>query len=152
MTVKKMIKTNQVLVKDFMESIPSIGPGMEIGELIKLMKNERTTFLPVVDETGKLIGGVFDYNLIRLVKQESVSPLAGSVWSDTIEKSMASTPVGEIMETKIVTVHPSDTIDSALKVMNNNDARLLAVTDENGKFLGVLRIRTIFQKLLSETE
>jgi CBS domain-containing protein len=147
-----MIKTSQVLVKDFMESIPSIKPNMEIAELVKLMKTERTTFLPVVDSTGKLIGGVFDYNLIKLVKQESISPLAGSVWTDVIDKAIAGTPVGDIMDTKIVTVQPTDSIDAALKVMNSNDARMLNVVDKDGKFLGVLRIRTVFHKLLSEAE
>jgi len=147
-----MIKTTEVLVEKFIESVSTITEDTEVSELINIMKNEKTTFVPVVDKDGKLIGCVFDYNLIKLIKRESISPLAGSVWSDSIEKSDKKKKVREIMDTKVVTILPADIIDSALKVMNNNNARVMIVTDKDEKFIGVLRIRTIFDKLLSETE
>lgn len=145
-----MTKTNEVLVEKFFEPIDSISESATVMELVTKMKGYKTTFMPVVNSDGKLIGCVFDYNLIKIVKQESVSPIAGSVWSKTVDNSQANMKVREIMETRFVTVHPDDTIDSALKVMNSNDARVLTVTDRDGKFIGVLRIRTIFDRLFKE--
>ena len=145
-----MTKTTEVLVEKFLEPIDSIPENATVLELVNKMKGYKTTFMPVVNGDGKLIGCVFDYNLIKIVKQESVSPLAGSVWSTTVDRSHSEKKVREIMETKFVTVHPEDTIDSALKIMNSNDARVLTVTDKEGKFMGVLRIRTIFDRLFRE--
>lgn len=145
-----MAKMSEFLVEKFLEPLDSISENATVFELVKKMKGYKTTFMPVVNSEGKLIGCVFDYNLIKIVKQESVSPLAGSVWSETVDSTHASKKVKEIMETKFVTVNPSDTIDSALKVMNSNDARVLTITDKEGKFMGVLRIRTIFDRIFGE--
>jgi len=141
-----MTKTTDVIVEKFYEPIDSVTEDTTVSELVKKMKSYKTTFMPVVNKDGKLIGCVFDYNLIKIVKQESVSPIAGSVWSDTVDASQMSMKVREIMETKFVRVYPTDTIDAALKIMHNNDARVMTVTDKDGKFLGVLRIRTIFDR------
>lgn len=147
-----MTKMSEVLVEKFMEPIPGISEDSTVKELVKVMKEQKATFLAVTDDRGKLRGGIFDYNLLKIVKQESVSPLAGSVWSDTIDKFHADKTVREIMDSKVVTVMPTDTIDSALKTMNSNDARILTVVDKDGKYRGVLRIRTIFERLLREIE
>ena len=146
-----MAKTTELLVDKFMETLQPVTEDTEIAELIDTMKNEKTTFLPVVAKNEKLIGCVFDYNLLNLVRFES-APMAGTVWKDYIDKADGKKKAKDIMDTKIVTVSPTDTIDSALRIMDNNDARVLTVTDENGKFIGVLRLRTIFGKLLKESE
>lgn len=144
-----MTKTTEAPVERFMESLTPVTENTEITEVINTMKNERTTLLPVVDRHEKLIGCVFDYNLIKLVRMESV-PLAGNIWKDSVEKTDGKRKAVEIMDTRIVTILHDDTIDSALKVMNSNDARVLIVVDRDGKFMGVLRLRTIFDKLLRE--
>jgi len=146
-----MAKTTELLVEKFMETLQPVKEDTEIAEIIDTMKNEKTTFLPVVDKNEKLIGCVFDYNLLRLVRIES-APMAGTVWKDSIDKSEGKKKAKDIMDTKIVTVSPTDTIDSALRIMDNNDARVLTVADKDGKFIGVLRLRTIFGKLLKESE
>lgn len=145
-------KTSEILVESLMESLPTIREDIDVYEMIKLMKSERTTFLPVVDNAGRVVGGVFDYNLLKLVKQEPISPLSGAVWTDTVDKQKAKKSVSEIMDSKIVTVLPEDTLDAALKTMNSNDARMLVVADKDKKFMGVLRIRTVFEKLLSDAQ
>lgn len=144
------IKTTEILVEKFTESIPTVTEDTEVSELINIMKNEKTTLLPVVDKDEKLIGCVFDYNLIKLIKKEFISPLAGFVWSDSIEKADKKKKAKEIMDTKVVTILPTDTIDSALRIMDSNNARVMIVADKDKKLVGVLRIRTIFDKLFSE--
>jgi CBS domain-containing protein len=146
-----MAKTTELLVDKFMETLQPVKEDTEVAEIIETMKNEKTTFLPVVNKDEKLIGCVFDYNLLKLVRFES-APLAGTVWKDSIDKADGKKKAKEIMDTKIVTVSSNDTIDSALRVMDNNDARVLTVTDKDGKFIGVLRLRTIFGRLLKESE
>ncbi len=147
-----MTKISEVLVEKFYEPIPSIQESSTVKELVMQMKEQKTTFLAVTDSNGKLKGCVFDYSLLKIVKQESISPIAGSVWADNIESFHASKTVREIMDTKIVTIMLADTIDSALRTMNSNDARILTVVDRDGRYLGVLRIRTIFERLLREIE
>ncbi|MEM7826861.1 MAG: CBS domain-containing protein [Candidatus Aenigmatarchaeota archaeon] len=145
-----MVKTTEIIVENFMESLPTITKDTEINEVINIMKRERTTSLPVVDKDGKLIGCIFDYNLIKLVRKGS--PIAGFIWRNSIDKEDKNIKAEEIMDTKIVTISNTDTIETALNVMSNSNARLLMVTDREGKFLGVLRIRTIFSKIFEEIE
>jgi len=54
------------------------------------------------------------------------------------------------MSTTIISVSPNDSIDSALKMMNNYNLRVLTVVDSENKLMGVIRLRDIFERFLKE--
>lgn len=135
-----------------MEIIPKITEERPIIEAIEIMKKEKREFLPVVDENNILKGSITELDLIKLVKYEPNTPMGGSVWSDVIEKKDAEKSVKEMMNTKAVSVFPTDNLDAVLKVMNSNNVYTLPVTEKNGNFLGIVRMSVIFSKLLKEGE
>jgi len=145
-----MVKTTEIFVKDVMKPAITVPEDMKIIEMLDFIDKRKFSILLVVDKDNVLIGFVSEQDLIKLVKPEPLSPIAGSVWFDTIEKSQGSRTVKEIMDTKIISISPNDTIDSALKMMNNYRVRVLPVIDSENKILGVIRLRDIFEKLLKE--
>lgn len=142
-----MIKLDELLVEKYIEEIKSIQKEITIGEAIELLRKEKEV-LPVVDKNGKLIGCFKDIDLLKIVKKGS--PLAGTIWKKEISKEDFNKKVEELMDTKPLTILPNDTIEFALSVMNHNNVKSLIVVNNEGKFLGILRLRTIFDKIFEE--
>jgi predicted transcriptional regulator len=142
-----MIKLNEILVEKYIEEIKSIEKDITIGEAIELLRKEKE-ILPVVDKNGKLIGCFRDIDLLKIVKKSS--PLAGTIWKNEVSEEDANKKVEELMDTKPLTILPNDTIEFALSVMNHNNVKSLIVVDNEGKLLGILRLRTIFNKIFEE--
>jgi len=142
-----MIKLNEILVEKFIEEIKSVQKEITIGEAIELLRKEKE-ILPVIDKNGKLIGCFRDIDLLKIVKKGS--PLAGTIWKNEISKEDMDKKIEELMDTKPITILPSDTIEFALSVMNHNNLKSLIVVDNEGKLLGILRLRTIFSKIFEE--
>ena len=145
-----MVKTTEIFVKDIMKPAITVTEEMKIIELLDFIDKRKFSILLVVDKNNVLTGMVTEQDLIKLVKPEPTSPIAGNIWFDTVEKSHGNKPIKEIMNTKIISISPNDTIDSALKVMNNYNVRVLPVIDAENKIIGVIRLRDIFEKLLKE--
>ncbi len=142
-----MVKTTEILVRDMMAKLEPVKEDTPVDKMLSRLKKEGLVILPVVDKNNTLVGVVSEHDLIKLIKRESPS-IAGTVWSDSIDGSVKDMSVKDIMSAKAITLSPNDTIDSALKVMNNSSMRVLPVTDSESKLLGVIRIRDVFEKLL----
>lgn len=145
-----LANTTEVIVRDLMKETVSINGDATLGEMLEILKKEKVVMIPVVDKNNVLIGAVTEYDLIKLVKHDSPSPLAGSVWLTDIDKSQKDVPVHDIMTTNVISILQNDSIDEALKTMSNYfNLRVLPVVDSENKLIGVLRIRDIFDRLLS---
>jgi CBS domain-containing protein len=114
--VIKLVKTTEVLVRDLMKKIVAIKEETKIEEMLEILKKEKIILIPIVDKNNALIGTVTEQDLIKLIKSEPPSPIAGTVWSDIIDKSQKDKTVKEIMSTTIISISPNDNIDSALKI------------------------------------
>jgi len=150
MNVIKLVKTTEVLIRDLMKKIVAIKEETKIEEMLEILKKEKIILIPIVDKNNALIGTVTEQDLIKLIKSEPTSPLAGTVWSDIIDKIQKDKTVKEIMSTTIISISPNDSIDSALKMMNNYNLRVLTVVDSENKLVGVIRLRDIFERFLKE--
>ena len=145
-----MAKTNEMFVRDMMKTIDAVSEDTKIGKMLEILKKERLAVIPVVDKGGALVGVVAEHDLIKLVKHESPSPIGGAVWSDEIDESIKDKTVKDIMETKVMSVSIDDDIDTALKMMNNCNTRMLPVVSKEGKLLGAIRTRDVFENFLKE--
>ncbi|MFA4916168.1 MAG: CBS domain-containing protein, partial [Syntrophales bacterium] len=65
------------------------------------MRDHNIQRLPVVDETGKLVGLVTERRL-----REVVASLASSIAAGELHKPLTSLTVGEVMESKVLTTSP----------------------------------------------
>ncbi|MEM5835306.1 MAG: CBS domain-containing protein [Candidatus Aenigmatarchaeota archaeon] len=143
------MKLNEFLVEKFVEKTEVILKDKPIKEAIDMMEKGKTGILPVVDKEGKLVGCLYEGDIIKLIKRGS--PLIGFIWKEEITEEDKNRKVEEIMNSKVITIKKSETIETAINIMSNNEVdRLVVIEDE--KPIGILRIRTILKKIFDEIE
>jgi CBS domain-containing protein len=125
-----------------------VGPQTPIKEAIKILAEQRISGLPVVDESGLLVGVISETDL--LWQETGVEPPVYIMFLDSViylenparhdqelHKALGQT-VGEVMSTDAVTVKPDQPLRKAAKLMQEKSIRRLAVTDDAGKVIGIL--------------
>jgi CBS domain-containing protein len=111
-------------IQEIMTANPStIESNQSVVEAARVMKQEDAGVVPVT-ENGRLTGMVTDRDIAIRVVAEAKDP--------------ASTKVGEIASTDLVTVDPQQDLDEALRLMAQHKVRRLAVVEEDGRLVGVL--------------
>lgn len=141
------MKLNEILVEKFVEKSAVIYKDKTIKEAVDIMEKEKTGILPVVDKEGKLIGCLFESDIIKLIKRGS--SLIGFIWKEEITEDDKNRKVEEIMNPKVITIKKIETIENAINIMSNNEVdRLIVIEDE--KPIGILRVRTILKKIFEE--
>lgn len=136
-------------VADVMSRDPIVvGPQTPLKEAIKILAEQRISGLPVVDESGKLVGVISETDL--LWQETGVEPPVYIMFLDSViylenparhdqelHKALGQT-VGEVMSSDAVTVKPDQPLRKAAKLMQEKSIRRLAVTDDAGKVIGIL--------------
>ena len=141
------MKLNEILIEKFIESTKTISKDRTIKEALEIMEKEKTGILPVVDKDGKFVGCVFESDMIKLIRPGS--PVIGFIWKDEIKEEDKNRKVEEIMNSKVVTIKPNETVETAINIMSNNEVDRLVVVDDN-KVIGIVRIRTILKRIFDE--
>ncbi len=96
----------------------------------KLMSDADVGFLPVCDNTGKVIGALTDRDIVlRLVASDKPN----------------STRVAEIMSQEVISCSPDDDIRDAADEMARNQKSRLLVVDDAGKLQGVISLSDLPQ-------
>eukprot|EP00250_Pteridium_aquilinum_P001222 c11429_g1_i1 orf=475-1002(-) len=123
---------------------------MTVDEALELLVHNRITGLPVVDETGKLIGVVSDFDLLALdtisgdrTSDSSLFPEAGSTWKafKEIQNLMSKThgkTVEEVMTRSPLVVQETSSLEDAARLLLETQKRRLPVVDDTGKLVGLL--------------
>ncbi|NEP60677.1 MAG: CBS domain-containing protein [Symploca sp. SIO2G7] len=125
-----------------------VGPQTPIKEAIKLIAEQRISGLPVVDETGNLVGVISETDL--LWQETGVEPPVYIMFLDSViylenparydkelHKALGQT-VGEVMSNEPNTVKPDQPLRKAAKLMQEKSIRRLPVVDDSGKVIGIL--------------
>lgn len=111
-------------VRDAMaHTITVARPGQPIRAVARMMKDEDTGFVPVV-ERDQLIGVVTDRDIVVRCLAEAAEDVNRAT-------------VDEVMTRSAETVSPEDDLSRAADLMENDEVRRLAVV-ENGRLVGVL--------------
>jgi CBS domain-containing protein len=114
----------------------SIGPDDTVYDAIKKMADENVGSLVVV-EHGKLVGLITERHYSRNVFLKG--------------RSSPQTKVAEVMERDVVCVHPSQSVDVCMALMNAKRVRHLPVIDD-GKLVGIVSIGDLVKSMISDRE
>ena len=150
-------------VADVMSHDPIVvQPETPIKEAIKILVEHRISGLPVVDQTGKVVGVISETDL--LWQETGVTPPAYIMFLDSViylenparhdkelHKALGQT-VGEVMSGEPLTITPDQPLRKAAKLMQEKSVRRLAVTDEAGKVIGILTPGDIVRQMAAELE
>lgn len=112
----------------------TISPESSVLDAIKLMGEKEIGAL-LVTESNKLIGIISERDYARKVILKG--------------KESHNTPISDIMTANVVSVGPSESIDSCMTLMTRHKIRHLPVI-ENGRIVGVLSIGDLIKAIIAE--
>ena len=134
-----------MLVIDVMtRDVITVNRDTPVLEALKIMRQRGFRRLPVVDEYGHPLG-VVSQNSIEALRPQSGFPM---IWQ--IGSWVSRHIVEEVMNKKIVTVKPTDTVEIATTKAQNAKVGSLLVL-EDGKIVGIVTTNDIFYKVVNPT-
>jgi CBS domain-containing protein len=130
--------------------IVSAHPGDDVESLLRLMREHELPGVPVVDDSGQLVGIVTEADLVIRDEEADLHlphhiDLWGGViflepikhYEERLRHAFAAT-VADMMTPSPVTVNPTDSIRHAARLIAQRRHNRLPVVDEHGKLLGVV--------------
>ncbi|CAN6203928.1 unnamed protein product [Urochloa humidicola] len=142
-------------VGDFMtrrENLQVVKTTTSVDEALEMLVQHRISGFPVVDDNGKLVGVVSDYDLLAL---DSVSgnglsdtntnmfPDVDSTWKTfrEIQILLSKTNgkvIGDVMTSSPIAVRENTNLDAATRLLLETKYRRLPVVDSTGKLVGMI--------------
>ena len=124
----------EVRVRDVMTAqVTTLSRGQSIPLAGELMKLARVRHLPVVDESGRLVGLVTHRDLMR-AQISSLAPLD----DDERDELSSRVPVARIMRTDVWTIAPDATALSAARLIRDHHFGCLPVVEADRTLVGIL--------------
>lgn len=137
----------------------TVRPEALLQEVIQTLAERRISGLPVVDESGKLLGVVSETDLMW--RESGVTPPAYIMLLDSViylenparyerdlHKALGQT-AGEIMTSDPVTITPDQPLSEAARLMHERSIHRLPVLDTAGQIVGILTRGDIVRAMAS---
>jgi CBS domain-containing protein len=122
------------MVRDLMSPKREVvDPQDAVISAIELMVERDVGSVLVVDRAGRLVGIFTERDLLRHYLEA--------------QSKFLYLTVDQVMTSPVVTVPPSATLDVALDLMAKKNIRHLPVVDKEGKVVGYLTWKSMFQRL-----
>jgi CBS-domain-containing membrane protein len=145
-------------VKDIMTTeVITASPETEIVQATKLLLENRINGVPVLDETGKLVGILCQSDLIAQQQKipipsfftllDGLIPLISEKQIDKQVRKIAAVTVAEAMTPNPVTVQPDTNIEEVAALMVDRNFHTIPVVDE-GKLVGIVGKEDILRTLM----
>ncbi len=149
-------------VKDIMtKTVIFVSPETEIIHATKLLLENRINGLPVIDETGKLVGILCQSDLIAQQKKLPIPSfftfLDGLITLSPLKQiqkeaqKIAAITVSQAMTPNPVTVRPDTNIEEVAALMVDNNFHTIPVVDE-GKLVGIVGKEDVLRTLIPGSE
>ena len=149
-------------IKDIMtRDLITVSPQTDILKAARLLLENHINGMPVIDETGKLVGILCQSDLVVQQKKLPIpsffSFLDGLITVTSMRQlkkqvdKIAATMVAEAMTPNPVTVHPDMGIEVVAALMAEKHFHTIPVVDE-GKLVGIVGKEDILRTLLPGSE
>lgn len=129
------------------QPVRTVHPQTPLGEAAHLMVSERISGLPVVDDSGLLVGIITEADFLRALGVPAHQPhhtlwqTLESVVSHLIhhgEAEAPNAPVTEHMVKHVVCVRPEQDLQDVIEVMKRNSVKRVVVCDDMRRVLGMI--------------
>ena len=142
----------------------TVGPSTSVQEIARVMRENKISGVPIVDDSGALMGAITELDLIArnapLEEPRYIAILSGYIptsldkyrdYKERLRQALASTAI-ELMDDdhEVATVTPDTSTDEALRLMLDAENFMLPVI-EGGKVVGVVT-RTDVVRLIERLE
>jgi CBS domain-containing protein len=149
-----MLKAKDIMTR----KILSVTPDTEIVKAAEILLKNRINGLPVIDDSGKLVGVLCQSDLVAQQKSipipsvftllESLVPLTSMKRLDKEVEKIAALTVKQAMTPNPVTVGPETDIEDVAKLMVDQKYHTLPVM-EGDKVVGIVGKEDVLKTLLS---
>ncbi|MDQ7029952.1 MAG: CBS domain-containing protein [Ardenticatenia bacterium] len=139
MSREQVTPVEELMSKD----VIAVRPNTPLDEALSLMLNNHVRRLPVVDQSGRLVGILSDRDL-RLAAD---SPFLQETPEEVLEH-LAQHTVGEIMHTAIHTIEASAPVVEAAKLMRVARVGGLPVVNQAGDLVGIITRSDLIDHLI----
>ncbi|MEO3703899.1 CBS domain-containing protein [Trichormus azollae] len=149
-TVADVMSRNPILVR----------PETPLKEAIQILADKRISGLPVIDDTGKVVGIISETDLMW--QETGVTPPAYIMFLDSViflknpatyerdlHKALGQT-VGEVMSKTPITITPDKALKEAAKIIQEYKVHRLPVLDSTGQVIGILTRGDIIRAMATE--
>ena len=110
----------------------SIGPNASVFDALRMMSDKDIGAL-IVMENDQMVGILSERDYARKVV--------------LLGKTSRETTVNEIMSKKVFTIHPDQTVEEAMELMNSKHIRHLPVLDDS-RVLGIISIGDVVKAII----
>ena len=130
--------TASMRVRDVMTADPAtIAPEAPLGVALATMRERQIRHLPVVEDTGRLVGILTDRDLRQATLARARS----------LQEAERDLTVQDAMSWAVVTIHPGDPLARAAAIMFERRVGSLPVV-ENARLVGILTERDLLRALM----
>ncbi len=126
----------------------TVTPQTPLKEAIRILVENKISGLPVIDDTGNLVGIISETDLMW--QETGVEPppyimILDSIiylqnlnrYEKEIHKALGQT-VGEVMNDKILTIESTESVKKAAQLLHDKPVRRLPVVNHEGKVIGII--------------
>ena len=128
------MRVEDVMSKD----VSFCNPGTSAAAAAEIMWTRDCGVLPVLDDSGRVVGMVTDRDLFIAL--------------GTSNRSASELPVGEIMQREPAVCAPKDDVRNAMRVMAQQRIRRLPVVEKAGELKGILSMNDVVLQAKSESD
>jgi acetoin utilization protein AcuB len=131
--------------KSMTRRVITIGPDAGVLEARGKMEENGIRHLPVVDEYNKVVGIITDRDI------RSALPSVFSTCREDLKEiqQISALKVGDVMNKKVITISPMDTLEDALLLMHKSNKGALPVVDRDGTLKGIISRRDLISAFIN---
>jgi len=111
--------------------VECVSPQATVQAAAQRMREQQIGFLPVCDESQKILGTVTDRDLALRILADARAP---------------TTPIGEVLTREVVACRPEDDLKKAQDLMGRNHKSRIMCVDGEDRLVGVISLSDIAQK------
>ncbi len=137
--------------------VRAVKAGTPLEEVMRIIDENDIQRVMVVDEVGKLLGMIFDRDLLNLFAGHRIGiwdriasrltfTAMGQKHKDVLAKAGKKT-AGEVMKKDLITVTEETTLDEAIRLMTTHQIKLLPVVARDGILVGVVGRKILLSPL-----
>ncbi len=148
-----MLKVKDIMTRELI----TVSPETEVVHATKLLLENRINGVPVIDETGKLVGILCQSDLIAQQKKlpipsfftilDGLIPMTSMKQIEKQVQKITATTVAQAMTKNPVTVQPDTDIEEVAALMVDNNFHTIPVMDK-GKLVGIVGKEDILKTLM----
>lgn len=127
-------------VRDVMSThVIAARQGASFKEMAAMLRNQRVSAFPVIDDDNKVIGVVSETDLLTKEALEGTVPRTlQSLTRQRVQSQVNGVTAADLMTTPAVTIGPDEPVSHAARLMYNQRVKRLPVISDDGMLIGIV--------------